>query len=246
MNKKQFALIILIAFFVGSIGSLFFGRWALPALATVRGFAWVNKLVTNAPIIVNRREEVQLNEGVNLIDLIKQSGNITVSLYNAKNVFLGNGLILTSDGLIMTATGVLQNLTQVNVVAFDGQKFTGTVKLKDAKSGIALLSVVATNLSAAQFDQAADLVAGQRVIFIGRTSTAFEHAAWTGFVTQSLKNQSEPKQVATDATVSGDYFGGPIINLSGHVVGLVVNGNQNIIAEDLQTILNSYLTSNKK
>src|SRR3989338_3919962 len=108
MNRKQLIIITVIAFFVGAAGSIILGRLILPSLATVRGMSWVNRLVSNAPIVVNRREEVQFTEGVDLSDLVKRASNITVNIYaKGEANFLGNGIVVTSDGLIFTATEVI-------------------------------------------------------------------------------------------------------------------------------------------
>ncbi len=245
MNRRQVIIFVLIAFFVGAIGSIVIGRFVIPYLATIPKLQSLNRLATNSPIIVNRREEVQLNEGVNLIDLIKQAGNVTVSIFDAKNNFLGNGAVVTSDGLIMTPNSVIQSQTTVNVTTGDGQKLVGTVKTQDATSGITLLTIPATGLPTAQFDDAAKLETGHRVIFLGRSNAAFQHQAMAGFVTQTLANQLGPKQISTDAVITADYFGGPIVNLTGRVVGLTVNNGQNIIGENLQTVLNNYLSNIK-
>ncbi len=245
MTRKLFVIFFIIAFFVGAVGSIVISRFVIPYLATMPKLQGLNRLATNSPIIVNRREEVQLNEGVNLIDLIKQAGNVTVSIFDSKNNFLGNGVIVTSDGLIMAPNSVIQNQVSVNVTTSDGQKLVATVKNQDPVSGLTLLTIPATGLPTAQFDDASKLETGHRVIFMGRSNAAFQHQAMAGFVTQSLANQLGPKQISTDAVISADYFGGPIVNLNGRVVGLAVNNNQNIIGENLKTVLNNYLANIK-
>src|SRR5262249_7635679 len=158
-------------------------------------------------------------------DLIKQSGNFTVTLQDAKGNFLGNGIIVTSDGLILTSNALLLKLTEATAITNDGQKLLAAVKERDTKTGIAVLDVAATNLPTVQFDDAASLSAGQRLIYIGRGNVKFEHEAVTGFLTQSLANQIGINQITTDAALSPDYYGGPIVNLSGHVVGLTTGNS---------------------
>lgn len=245
MTKKQLFITILVAFFVGAIGSLLLGHFALPYLSNFRGLSWLSKLTTTSPIVINRSEQIQLNEGVNLIDLIKTSGNFTVSIYGTKDNFLGNGLIVTSDGLILVPQNIIGAQTQLSVVINDGKKFPATVKSKDSKNGLAILGISAQGLPIAQFDDAKDLEPGHRVIYLGRGNAKFEREAIPGFVTQSLANQLGAKQISSDAVLTPDYFGGPIFNLSGHVVGLVVNGTQNIISEDLKPALSEYLSTTK-
>src|SRR3989344_5020849 len=109
MNRKQLTIIILIAFFVGALGSILLGRFTLPYLSRYQGLSWLSKLSTTSPIVINRREEVHLNEGANLIDLAKQAGNYTVSFYKGvlpNYKFVGNGIIMSSDGLIFTTKEV--------------------------------------------------------------------------------------------------------------------------------------------
>jgi len=243
--RKYVIWILIIAFFVGGIGGVVLNRYLLPYLSTFTGFSFLNSVVTSSPIVINRHEEVQLNEGVNLVDLIKQSGNITVSIVDNKNNFLGNGIVATSDGLILTTSQTIQNQIAVSVIANDGTKYAAALKSKDTETNLVMLSITANNLPVAQFDNAANLIAGQRVLFIGRSNVKFEHESLAGFVTQSLANQLQAKQITTDAVVSSDFVGGPIINLNGHVVGLVSAAGQNVISEDIKTFLNNYFSNPK-
>ena len=241
MNRKNIIWVIVIAFFVGTLGSVVFTQFIFPPLATIKGFAWVNRLVSNAPIIVTRTQEVQFTEGVDLANLIKQTGNITVSIYDSKNNFLGNGIIVTSDGLIFTSLDAIQKATAFFVVTNDGQKFPAVLKIKDTASGTALLAAQSKGLTSAQFDNAANLEAGQRILYIGRGNIKFEHEILVGFVTQSLSNELGTPQVSADVAPGADFLGGPIVNLSGHVVGLVLSNSRNIVSENLQPILSQYL-----
>ncbi len=245
MTRKLLTTIILIAFFVGALGSIFFTHFVFPPLSTVRGFGWLRSLVSTAPIVINRTQEVQFTEGVDLTGLVKQVGNVTVGIYDAKNNFLGNGIVATADGLIMTTLTVLQNQTQVSVMTNDGQRFAATVKLADPKGPIVLLAISATGLNVAQFDDASSLKPGQRVVFVGRSNVKFENKILVAFVSQSLANEVGEKQVSTNTTASADYYGGPIVNLSGRVVGLMTGNNENVIAENLKTLLSNYLSQTK-
>jgi S1-C subfamily serine protease len=246
MSRKQIIYIILIAFFVGALGSIVLGRFALPYLSKFPGLSWLSKLTTTSPIVINRSEVVQLNDGANLQDLIKQTGNITVSILDANNNFLGNGIIVTADGLIFTSDSILRGLTKVKVVTNDGKIFEGLARAKDPKSALVIVSIESNNLPVAQFESAANMDPGQRIIYLGRGNVAFQHFARTGFVTQNLANQTQiAKQLSTDVATTADLIGGPIINLSGHVVAMALDGNQNIISENLQTALASYLANGK-
>ncbi len=259
MNRKQLVTFILIAFFIGAIGSIAIGRFVIPYLATFPKLQSLNRLATNSPIIVNRREEVQLNEGVNLIDLVKQAGNITATIYSGNNgnyKFAGNGIIVSSDGLIFTTKQVGSSAGNLIVVLNDGTSFPATVGPADPRSDLMVIKIPAQNLSVAEFDEARSLQAGQRVIGIGPSTKEFNHKFTTGFVSKTISNTASLERVFlsqafeesfdTDAAIRPEFFGGPMINLQGKVVGMMSNANSNILpAEDLQTALISYFANTK-
>ncbi|OGE88090.1 MAG: hypothetical protein A3J07_01565 [Candidatus Doudnabacteria bacterium RIFCSPLOWO2_02_FULL_49_13] len=255
MNRKQLIIITVIAFFVGAAGSIILGRLILPSLATVRGMSWVNRLVSNAPIVVNRREEVQFTEGVDLSDLVKRASNITVNIYaKGEANFLGNGIVVTSDGLIFTATEVIGSRSEVRVGLNDGSLHDALVHATDPKSNLAILTIEANNLSTTQFDNAANLPPGQRVVVLGQGNAEFVRSFNTGFVTSSVSNSSSLTQVYSSETFTQtiginvptgrEFVGGPVLALNGRVIGMVT-ADRILIAENLQTALNSYLKSGK-
>jgi len=262
MNKKQITSIILIAFFIGAAGSIFFGRLVFPYFGTFPGWSWLNKLSTNAPIIINRTQEIQLNEGVNIIDLVRQSGNVTVSLYGVtapdSAKLLGNGTIMSADGLIFTSRSAISSLGsgKLVVVLNDGAQYDATVGPIDPRSDLVVLTVPARNLPAAQLSGARELVSAQRIIGIGSSKSEGLRRFLTGFVTNGMNNAQSldrvfttnafEETIETDASISADYYGGPVINLNGKVVGIMANTRGGILpAENLQTALASYLANGK-
>lgn len=261
MNRKFWIVIILIAFFVGALGSILLGRFIIPYFAAATGWESLNKLVTNSPIIINRTNEVQLNEGVNLIDLTKQAGNITVSLYTtgANPSYLANGIVMTSDGLIFTSKAVLAGQTELKAVLYDGRTYKALVHAVDPKSDIAVLTIDEKNLSSASFNNAQDLEAGQRLLTIGVSNVPFDRIATQGYVISSVANNANQlwrtystevleNSFETDAPVNnGLFIGSPMISMNGKVVGMVTGSSLQkiVVAENLQTALNSYLANNK-
>ncbi|MBX4187148.1 MAG: S1C family serine protease, partial [Candidatus Doudnabacteria bacterium] len=261
MTKRTLTYFFLIAFFVGAAGSILLGRFFIPYLAAATGWESLNKLVTSSPIIINRTSELQLNEGVNLIDLAKQANNITVSIYSpAPNPsYLGNGVVMTSDGLIFTSKTIFNNQKEYQVVLNDGRVYQAQVRAVDPKSDIGVLTINEKNLNPASFANALDLQVGQRLITIGETNTPFNRSAtagyvsntawntmnqlWRPFTTEVLENSFE-----TDSEINnGRFVGSPIINLNGKVVGMATGFAMQkiVISENLQTALNSYLSQGK-
>lgn len=261
MNRKQLISVTLIAFFVGAVGSIAVSRFLIPYTASVTGWQALNKLVTSSPIVVNRREEIFLNDGVNLIELAKQAGNFTVTLYSkdANPTFLGNGIILTSDGLIFTSKTILAGKTELVVLTNNGNSYKASVRAVDPKSDLAAITINEKNLNTPTFASSLDLQVGQRVLTIGESNTAFTRSFMQGYVINSATNyksslwRTYSTEVLedffeTDAAINtGRFAGSPLINLEGKLVGMVTaSAAQKIVtAENLQTALASYLADGK-
>jgi len=249
MTRKQIIYLIIIIFFVGAIGSIVVNRFIL---------SWIGlgKWATTAPIVINRKEVVQLNEGANLVDLAKQAGNITVGIYTKDNqTFLGNGIIISGDGLILTTSAIVQNQPKVIVVINDGKNFEGLVRAQDPKSPMVIVSIEAKNLAQAQFADATNAQVGQRILGAGKSNREFNSNFVTGFVTNSVLNDGSlsflydsevlNETFGADAHFSADMIGGPVLNLDGKVVGMSLPNNQFLLSEEMQTGLSSYLSIGK-
>src|SRR3989338_6286307 len=237
MNKKQALNIILISFFVGALGSILLGRFFIPWMASVTRWETLNRLVTSSPIIINRTTEVQLNEGVNLVELGKQLTGITVSIYN-DSIFQGLGTIMSSDGLIFTSRNSIRESNQVRVVLSDGRIFEGLVRAADPKSDLVILTIQAEGLPTASFGSSFDLTTGQRVV----TNSVLNNKG----LAQTISSERLADGFGTDLRLLSNYSGAPVANLDGRLVGMIANDkNEIIIAENLQTALNSYLQSGK-
>jgi S1-C subfamily serine protease len=259
MNKKNIILVLVAAFVVGAFGSIFFNRVVFPYLSTVPGLSWVGSLQSSAPIVITRREEVRLNEGVNLIELTKQAQTVVVSIYHpTTRAYLGNGLIITSDGLIFTTKEALAGLvsTEVKVQTNDGSVYEGLVRALDPKSPLAAISITASNLPVAQFSDSGLMQTAQRVFALGRTNLEFTREFASGLVTKTLSNNLESQRILsteifentikTDADLTADYVGGPLVNLQGLIVGIVVGTNGTILpSEAIDGAVKTYLEGGK-
>lgn len=259
MTHKQLIIILLIAFFVGALGSIFFTEFLIPRLSLLPHLGFLSKFSSNMPIIINRKEETIINEGANLIALADQAGSFTVGIYQAKNnnyKFLGNGVIMTSDGLIFSSRSVLGQPGTLVAMTSDGTVYPVTPRAIDPRSDLVAITIQANGLSQAQFAPTSSLKVGQRILALGKSSQPFDHKFASGLVTNTLQNNSSLERVfyseafeegiETDAPITSDFIGGPVINLDGKMIGLVVNADRDIlISEDLQTGLATYLKKGK-
>lgn len=255
--RNKWIWIIIIALVLGGIGGVLLNRFGIPFLSTLPGLSWVQKLESSNPVVINRYQEVQFNEGANLVDLSKQVAAYTVSIYSQDTTpkFLGNGIITTSDGMVITSKVNLPTKGSVTVVLNDGTSYAGAVRALDPRSELAVVTISAQNLPFAQFADAYDLPASQRVIFVGRSNTSFVHDFELGQVVRTIANQSSLDRIysseALENTVqlstkpASDFVGGPIANLDGKIIGMTTSSSNVLIGEDLQSAVTSFLQSSK-
>jgi S1-C subfamily serine protease len=258
MLRNKWLWIVVIALVVGGIGGVMFNRFVIPWLASMPGLSGLHKLESSNPVIINRREEVQLNEGANYSDLSKQAAAYTVGIYSQTQgsyKFLENGIIASSDGLILASKIAINGQTNLVAMTNDGSNYPALVRALDPKSELAVLTISGNNLPFAQFADAWDLEPSQRLIFIGRSNKEFVHEFALGSVTQSVANQSSLERVSSsesfenyilsDAKISPDFVGGPVINLNGRVVGMANSGLGIQISESLSTAVTSFFQNGK-
>ncbi len=259
MTKKFIWLMVLIAFFVGAAGSIFFDRALFPYLSSKPGLSFLSKLTTTSSIIINRREQVQIDEGVNITDLAKQASSFTVSIYTGSGANLslaGAGIILTSDGVIMTSRNVVGNFKDMTVVLNDGRSFPGQLRALDRKSDAAIITITANNLPVAEFSDANNLQIGQRVFGLGTTSNDFTRYFNSGIVVRNVVNGTSLTKVYNTEVIeetfsasneaSANFVGGPIVDIEGKVSGMFADAAGKILtSEGLNQALSTYLGSGK-
>lgn len=257
MNRKQLISLIIIAVVSGALGGVIFDRVVIPKTARVKGLEWLAKYVSNSPIVITKREEVVLNEGANLIELAKQAATSTVSIYQKPDlVFLGNGIILTSDGLVFSTKSVVGNLTEVVVVTNDGAKFNGLVRALDPKSELVALTIEAQKLAVLPFFEASKMIPGQKILSVGQLNREFSRDFASGNVVRGVRDNKGFFEVFSSETLhetflfdlplNKGFVGSPILNLEGRLIGIVSSENGKvIIVENIQTALSSYLATGK-
>lgn len=257
MSRKEILVVVVIAFVVGSIGSIFVDKFVLPKLTAFSGLGFLKDFQSDTPIIINRREQVVLDDGINTVDLTKQAQGFTVSIYSKENIkLLGTGIIATSDGVVLTSREVVGDAPEVMVVINDGRSFPGLVRAMDRKSEIAVVTIASQGLAIAPFEDANNAQTAQRVLALGKSTTAFNRQFASGMITKSvgsfgsLEQINNTEQLTETFLVSGnltqEFAGGPVFNLEGRVLGMVASVNGKIItSEGLNQALGSYLSSGK-
>jgi 2-alkenal reductase len=161
---------------------------------------------------------------------------------------LGSGIVYNSDGYIVTNAHVVGTVTKVEVDFSDGTKVYGNVVGTDQNSDLAAIKVTvpANELHPLSLGDSSGLKIGETVSAIG-DPLLLTGSMTTGII--SAVGRSLPGNVQagtsgsyyttgdiiqTDALVNPGNSGGPLIDLNGHVVGIVwaqaINSNSGVPA----------------
>lgn len=145
---------------------------------------------------------------------------------------VGSGIVVSSDGLILTNAHVVDGSESVTVALADGTEVAATVLATDPEHDLAVVRADATGLTAAVLDESGDVVVGQAVVAIGSPLGTFTDTVTLGIVsgldrsidvahtaTRSVSHLSG--LIQTDAAVNAGNSGGPLLDMAGHVVGIV-------------------------
>jgi S1-C subfamily serine protease len=144
----------------------------------------------------------------------------------------GSGIVVSADGLILTTTVVVPTDATYRIVLADTSEGTARVVASDAARGLVLLRSDLPGLVPARLAPTADLGVGQRVIAIGSPLGDFTDTVTAGIVSSlgrsiDLRDPSTGRRVAldgliqTDAAINAGSSGGPLLDISGAVVGVI-------------------------
>ncbi|MEJ2060883.1 MAG: DegQ family serine endoprotease [Gammaproteobacteria bacterium] len=141
---------------------------------------------------------------------------------NAKERILGSGFIISSDGYIVTNRHVVVGDSDLKVRLHDRRVFDAKVIGMDKRSDIALVKIDAKDLPTLTLGDSAKLKVGQWVLAIG-SPFGFDYSASQGIISALSRNLPDENYVPfiqTDAAVNPGNSGGPLLDLSGQVIGV--------------------------
>jgi len=163
---------------------------------------------------------------------------------------VGSGIIIDSRGYIITNNHVIENQQSLEVIFSDGTKAAATVVGADSSLDLAVVKVDSVVPAVATLGDSNSLEAGQPVVAIGTALGDFRNTVTAGIVsgldrdldsigaTAISDGTSLHDLVQTDASINEGNSGGPLIDMSGEVIGVNVavvrsSGMQGDVAEGL-------------
>lgn len=150
-----------------------------------------------------------------------------------QQVSAGTGFVVSADGLILTNKHVVTDeKAEYTVISKDGTKYPAEVLARDPLQDLAILKAQNINLPALKLGDSDKLQAGQSVIAIGNALGEFQNTVSVGVISglqrtitaSSGFGESEVLEelIQTDTAINRGNSGGPLLNLSGEVIGVNV------------------------
>jgi len=146
---------------------------------------------------------------------------------------VGSGFIFDASGLILTNNHVVEGNGAITVPLKDGTQLPGTVVATDAKHDLAVVRITGTNLPTIPIGSDSSLKVGQLVVAIGSPLGTFTESVTSGILSatgRTIQVGSETSRqvtsmsglLQTDAAINPGNSGGPLLDATGHVIGVNV------------------------
>ena len=138
----------------------------------------------------------------------------------------GSGFVISSEGYILTNAHVVEGATKLGVMFVDGEEVEADLVGYDKTFDIAVLKVDKTGLKALKLGDSEAVRVGEFVITIGDpTGRELSGTTTYGIISATARSVNidgvTNDYLQTDAAVNPGNSGGPLINMSGEVIGIV-------------------------
>jgi len=152
----------------------------------------------------------------------------------AQKVSSGSGFIISPNGHIVTNKHVLEDGENIHYTALlsDGTQKEAQVLYKDAEYDIAVLKIIGNNYKYVELGDSDKIMLGQSVFAIGNTLGEFSNTVSVGIISGLNRTVSAADSdgsieilrgvIQTDAAINKGNSGGPLVDLTGKVVGVNV------------------------
>ena len=144
----------------------------------------------------------------------------------------GTGVVLSRDGYILTNKHVVPaGASNIRIIANDGTTYDNvTIVGRDPVNDLAFLKIKdVNNLTPAKLGDSSRLVVGNKVVAIGNALGEFQTTVTSGIVSginrsvtagDETSSENLSNLIQTDAALNPGNSGGPLVNISGEVIGI--------------------------
>ncbi len=217
--------------------------------------------ITTAPTKPNQppTQQVTITETSAVSQVVSSAGPAVVTILGSpQSTSPTSGFLVSGNGVVVTNVDAVAGATQLSALLPNGSHPQPVIPVaEDCQTGLAILQVTGgQNLPTISFGSSSGLAPGQTVVMLGGAAPYQSMAAQSLISGVGRQNQinnpadpSTPSQL--DGTLEVDqgfgsaWSGGPVLNLSGQVVGILVHGQNNFVIpsnaveQEVQTFLSS-------
>ena len=267
VNYRKILLGILLVMLLGGLGSVLLNRIVFPYLSAISIFRSIPFFEPQAPIVITRREEIRINEGINNTDVVNQTKGSLASVFIHQGEFgttrfslsqVATGIVAASDGLIIVPASGVRSGFLVTVVLSDGKPYRAAVLGIDEFTGLAFIQVEARNLPVMKPGFSRDVNVGEKLLAVwtneGPTNvSAIQVSATSRSLPrpslETIYDGSEPDAfLSLDRGFPGEGLGAVLVNKDGALVGLAAKIGEDatvLRSEDLKLALDNFLDDKK-
>ena len=185
------------------------------------------------PAVYYRSDSKPIISQVNLVSLIKRvdPSVVYIEAVDEYGIYMwsGSGVIICPDGLILTAGHVIDGVEAFKIVLFDGREFWSNKSYLSDVTDIGLIKIDAERLSFSYLGNSDNLRKGGEVFIIGCPfGIGLRNTVTTGIISGLGRNSGgffgEKLIIQSDSQSWPGNSGGPVYNMQGRVIGILVGG----------------------
>jgi serine protease Do len=133
---------------------------------------------------------------------------------------VGSGFIMSADGYVMTNAHVVDDADTIYVTLTDKREFKAKLIGVDERTDVAVVKIQATSLPAITVGDSNKVRVGEWVLAIG-SPFGLDNTVTAGIVSAKGRDTGDYLPfIQTDVAVNPGNSGGPLINMSGEVIGI--------------------------
>jgi len=172
----------------------------------------------------NKNASAVLSDG--LVEAVEKAGKSTV-LVNARHRLPASGIAYSPD-LVLTADHVVERDEDISVIIPNGETLSASIAGRDPGNDLALLRLEKASLNPAE-KAGQETRVGQVVVALGRPSREGIEASLgivsaLGGPARTGRGGLLERYIRTDAIPFPGFSGGPLVDITGQVVGLNTSG----------------------
>jgi serine protease Do len=184
-------------------------------------------LVIDSTVIETLITQVVQQVGPSVVTVVGTvPGQVTFFGRTADQTVSGSGVFISSEGYILTNNHVVEGASNLEIILSDGSRHSAELVGTDIYADLAVLKTDHAAPAVAALGNSDVLKPGETVIAIGSPLGDFTNSVTVGVVSATGRSIDTGQGyqieglVQTDAAINEGNSGGPLVNLTGQVVGV--------------------------